>query len=215
MRRSELGLINPLVITTAVLAVLVIGLGGFSVWSFVNYMDQKDNVDVKIAAEVATAKKQQQDDDAKAFAEQEKQPTRQFAGPADLGSVTLAFPKTWSLLIESDGTNGSNYEALFQPDAVINPNIRRIAYALRVSVLEDKYEDVLRAYQERIDKLTATSITLNGQAGVRLDGMLNETIRGSIVIFKVRDKTLKLTTESPTFVSDFNDIILPSLKFNS
>jgi hypothetical protein len=33
------------------------------------------------------------------------------------------------------------------------------------------------------------------------------------VVIKVRDKTLKIYTESPQYLSDFNNIVLKSLSF--
>ena len=80
-RTSESGEVNPLLLVSVVLTILVLGLGSFSIWAYVNYNDQKDNVDQKISAAVATAKKQQSDVDAAKFAEQEKQPNRKFTGP--------------------------------------------------------------------------------------------------------------------------------------
>ena len=216
MKRSELGLINPLVVTTAVLAVLVLALGGFSVWAFMNYTDQKDNVDAKVSAAEKVVKQQQKDEDTKAFAEQEKKPTRQFIGPDDLGRVTFDYPKTWSVYIYSDGSSG-RFEAFLQPGAVANPDNARSSYAAHVTVDGTRYEEVLRQFQDIVasGKLKATAVTVSGQTGVRLDGQLTDTVQGSIVIFKVRDKTLRITCEVPGNIVDLNTIIMTSLKFNS
>lgn len=205
---------NPLLLVSVVLTILVLGLGSFSIWAYVNYNDQKDNVDQKISAAVATAKKQQSDVDAVTFAEQEKQPTRKFTGPSDLGSVELSYPKTWSVYVDKDGNN-SNYEAYFAA-GVVPPISGKTPYALRVTVERKAYEDVIQAYQSKVKKgeLKSSSITLQGQTGTRLDGSFSDDVKGSMVLFKVRDKTLEVYTQSDTFASDYEKIILPSLSFN-
>lgn len=211
---SERGEVNPLLLVSVVLTILVLGLGSFSIWAYVNYNDQKDNVDQKISAAVATAKKQQSDVDAAKFAEQEKQPNRKFTGPSDLGSVELSYPKTWSVYVDKDGSN-SNYEAYFAA-GVVPPISGKTPYALRVTVERKAYEDVIQGYQSKVKKgeLKSSSITLQGQTGTRLDGTFSEEVKGSMVLFKVRDKTLEVYTQSDTFMSDYEKIILPSLSFN-
>lgn len=214
-RHSESGEVNPLLLISVVLTILVLGLGSFSIWAYVNYNDQKDNVDQKISAAVATAKKQQSDVDASKFAEQEKQPTRKFTGPSDLGSVELSYPKTWSVYIDKDGSNNTNYEAYFSP-GVVPPITSKAPYALRVTVEKKGYEDVLQGYNNKVKKgeLKSSAITLQGQTGTRLDGSFSDDVKGSMVLFKVRDKTLEVYTQSDTFASDYEKIILPSLSFN-
>ena len=213
-RTSESGETNPLLIISIVLTILVVGLGSFSIWAYVNYTDQKNNVDQKISAAVATAKQQQIEEDNATFAEQEKQPTRQFVGPQDLGRVQIDYPKTWSAYVDKDGSSGS-FEAYFAVGSV-QPVANKTPYALRITVEKKSYEDIINTYQKAVEKgeLKSSSITLNGETGTRLDGTLGKDVEGSMVIFKVRDKTLKVFTESPSFVPDFNQIILPSLTFN-
>lgn len=214
-RTKERGEVNPLLLVSVVLTILVLGLGSFSIWAYVNYNDQKDNVDQKISAAVATAKKQQSDEDATKFAEQEKQPTRKFTGPSDLGSVELSYPKTWSVYVDKDGGNNTSYESYFSP-GVVPPISSKAPYALRVTVEKKGYEEVIQSYQSKVKKgeLKSSAITLQGQTGTRLDGNFSDTIKGSMVLFKVRDKTLEVYTQSDTFLSDYEKIILPSLSFN-
>jgi hypothetical protein len=215
IRNDQRGEVNPLLLISIVLTILVLGLGSFSIWAYVNYADQKNNVDQKIAAAVATAKQQQTAADQAVFAEQEKQPTRQFVGPDDLGRVQVSYPKTWSVYVDRDGSGNSNYEAYFAV-GVVPPLLSKIPYALRITVENKTYEDVLKAYQDTVKKgdLRSSAITLQGQTGTRLDGKFSKDISGSMVLFKVRDKTLEVYTQSPSFASDYDKIILPSLTFN-
>ncbi len=212
---NQAGEVNPLLLISIILTILVLGLGSFSIWSYVNYTDQKNNVDQKISAAVADAKRQQSTDDEAKFAEREKQPTRQFIGPDDLGRVQLNYPKTWSVYVDQDGAGTSNYESYFST-GVVPPVKGKTPYALRVTIIKKSYESILQTFQEQVKKgdLKSSPITLQGQTGTRLDGSFTKDIQGSMVIFKVRDKTLEVYTQSPTFVPDYNQIILPSLTFN-
>lgn len=212
---SEYGEVNPLLLISIVLTVLVLGLGAFSIWAYVNYADQKNNVDQKISAAVADAKQQQTTVDEAQFAQREKQPTIQFTGPADLGGVRLNYPRTWSVYVGSDGTQGSNYEAYFSP-GVVPPITGKDPFALRITIVNRTYDTILLTYQDQVKKgaLKSSSVTAQGESGTRLDGNFTPTISGSMVLFKVRDSTLEVYTQSPTFASDFDNIILPSLTFN-
>lgn len=209
------GMVNPLLITSIVLSVLAVGLLAFGVWAFVGYMDNKDNVDSKVAIAVETAKKDQAAEDEAAFIEREKSPVRQAAGPTDLGKVTFDYPKTWSMYVDKDGSAGT-YLAYLHPGAVLPVSKSSTANAIVVSVEDKKYEDTLSTFAAAITKgdLKASPITVKDQAGTRLDGNFSKDVKGSAVLFKVRDKTLKIIVESNDYLGDFNNIILTSLQFN-
>lgn len=213
-RSSELGLVSPIVITAIVLSVFVVGLGAFSVWAFVNYLDQKNNVDAKVSAAVADAKRDQASDDQKTFAEQEKAPNRQLVGPADLGEVTFSYPKTWSVYV--DKSSSSAYEAYLAPLAVPSVDNTASIFATRVSIVDTKYETVLATFNERLKNgnLKAAPITVSGVDGMRLDGAFSTSVKGSMVLFKIRDKTLQISTQSEAYQGDFDNIVLKSLTFN-
>jgi hypothetical protein len=61
--------------------------------------------------------------------------------------------------------------------------------------------------------LNSSSVAANGVNGTRFDGAFSKDIRGSAVIFKIRDKTLTLRTDAETFKNDFNSLV-PTIKFN-
>lgn len=213
-RASESGEVNPLLVISIVLTVLVLGLGAFGIWAYLNYSDQKNNVDQKVAAAVADAKNQQSASDEKQFVEREKKPTIKFVGPDVLGSVQFNYPKTWSAYVNSDGTNSSNYEAYFSP-GVVPPVNGKDPYALRVTIVNQTYDAVMFTLQDTVRKgnLKASSVTLAGETGTRLDGTFSPTVSGSMVVFKLRDQTLEVYTQSPSFANDYNNTILPSLTF--
>jgi hypothetical protein len=216
MKRShELGMVHPLLLTAIVLGVLTVGLGGFSVWAYLNYQDQKNNTDAKIEVAVSDAKREQAEADRAEFVEQEKVPTRQLTGPADLGQVKFSYPKTWSVYVDKEGGSGGSYEAYLHP-LVVPPLASNTPYALRVTISGAKYESVLSGFNERIKQgqLKATPVTIVGVDGTRLDGAFSNTVRGSMVLFKIRDKTLQLYTQSNNFQGDFDNTVLKTLEFN-
>lgn len=211
----QAGILNVLVIPVVVLSLLVAGLGVFGVWAYMQYKDYKDNVDKKISVAVADAKLEQQKELEVDFAEREKQPVRTFKGPAELGTVSFTYPKTWSAYVESS----NNYEAYFAP--LVVPAVgSKNNYALRVTVQNKDYSQILQSYQALIKtgSLKSTTVKLKGgQEGIRLDGTFNKSTgqEGSMVIFQLRDKTVQVFTQSKEYSNDFNTIILPTLNFIS
>lgn len=214
--KQQQGDVNPLLVVNIVLSVVILALGGFGAWAYMNYLDQKNHVDVKIANATTVAKQQQSDTDAKTFAEKEKQPTRPFAGPDDLGHVQFSFPKTWSVYVDKSGGDGG-FEAYFQQDVVNSLSDSKAPYALRVSISNNTYDQVLSGYNDQVKTgaLKSSPIVFdNGASGIRLDGTFSNSIKGSMVILKIRDKTLRIFSESQLFVPDFDNYILKTLKFN-
>ncbi len=211
--RTERGNVNPMLVTSIVLGVLVVGLLVFSLWAYMNYMEQKNNVDGIVSNAVATAKKEQQDADELSFTEREKLPTKQLIGPSDLGQATIDYPKTWSVYVDKD--SGGTYSAHLNPGAVRAVTSKSLS-AVTVTVESKTYEDTLASFSAAITKgdLKASPITVAGQQGTRLDGTFTRDIQGASVLFKLRDKTLRVNVQSKDYLGDFNNIILPSLKFN-
>jgi len=177
-----------------------------------NYTDQKNNTDQKIAVAVDIAEDAQAEKLEEQFKQREKSPVRTFQGPSDLGSVSFQYPKTWSVHTAQDV---STLETYLQPN-IVPPIDDAQPYALRVNVNEDSYQDTIEDYEGLVEdkSLKSDTIKINDFTGIRLDGKFSEERSGSIVIFKIRDKTLTLATDSTSFVDDFNKIVLKSLTFN-
>jgi len=204
---------KQLIVKIILISVAVISLA-FAGWSFVNYLSQKNNVDTKIEAAVTEAKKVQVDTDETKFAEREKEPNREFIGPDDYGQVTFNYPKTWSMYVAKDASNGGSYEAYLNP--IVVPVVSATQqYALRVTILQSDYDTVISGYSALVKKgdLVSSSITVNGNSGIRLDGSFSKDIRGSGVVFKIRDKTLVVRTDANTFKTDF-DSLVQTIKYN-
>lgn len=191
----------------------VIATGGM-IWALINYFDQKDNVDTKVATAVATAKKEQADADEEKFTEREKEPNRQFVGPDDYGRLSFDYPKTWSVYVDKDASSGGIYQAYLNPVSV-PPVSNSQQYALRVTIESKDYDQVINGYDSLVKKgdLKTSAVKADNQSGTRLDGNFNRNIRGSAVIFKIRDKTVTIRTDANTFKKDF-DKIIKTITFN-
>jgi hypothetical protein len=213
--KHERGGVSGSLIAIIALVILVLGAGSMAIWAYLNYTEQKTNVDGKIDLAVAGAKKEQSDIEEVKFAEREKEPNRQFVGPEDYGRLTFTYPKTWSVYVAKDVSKGGNYEAYLNP-VTVPPVSQTQQYSLRVTIEEKDYDQVVKTYESLVKKgdLRSSATSANGNNGTRLDGNFTKDIRGSAVIYKIRDKTLTLRTDADTFKPDFENII-KTIIFNS
>lgn len=214
--KNERGAVSGSMIAIIGLVVLVLGAGSMAIWAYINYNEQKTNVDGKIKLAVAEGKKEQSDEDEKKFAEREKEPLRQFAGPDDYGRLTFNYPKTWSVYEATNvAKNGGAYEAYISP--IVVPTIASDQqFALRVLIEEKDYDQIVKSYESLVEKgdLRSSATSANGHNGTRLDGNFTKNIRGSAVIYKIRDKTVTLRTDADTFKPDF-EALIKTIDFNS
>lgn len=206
------GEVNGWMISTIGLIVLVLGAGSLAIWALLNYQDQKSNVDSRVDAAVAEARRDQSEIEQEKFLEEEKNPRREFAGPDDYGRLSFTYPKTWSVYVNEDPVaagRGRDYTAFLHPITVPPTGIRDQQFAIRVSILAEGYDAHLKTYERLIEdgQLRSTSVNVNGEESVRLDGNFSETIRGSAVVFKIRDRTAVIRTDADTFRHDFNQLI--------
>lgn len=201
-----------------ILTLVFIGLTlagiGVAIWATVNYFDQKNNVDSKITNAVAVATKEQADKLADDFAKAEKEPNRLFVGPDDYGRLSFKYPKTWSVYEAKDASRGGTYEAYFNP-GVVPPVAATQQYSLHVTIEDKDYDAVVDSYKQLVAKgdLKSSSVKADEQNGTRLDGSFTKDIRGSAVIFKIRDKTVTIRTDAETFKADF-DALIQTITFN-
>ncbi|UTX51165.1 hypothetical protein KI440_03075 [Candidatus Saccharibacteria bacterium TM7i] len=202
-------------IISIILIVIALGLAGAFVWSMLQYIDQRDNVDSKVTAAVTEAVKKQADKDAADFLEKEKQPNRLFVGPDDYGRLSFNYPKTWSTYVDKDALKGGTYAAYLNPVVVPPVSTNGQQYALRVLIEEKDYDKVIDSYKEKVKKgdLKSSAVKADEQNGTRLDGQFTKDIRGSAVIFKIRDKTVSIQTDAEVFKGDF-DALIKTITFN-
>jgi hypothetical protein len=204
----------PLIIAV----VLLLGALGFGFWAYGGMQDYKNNSDAKSAQAVAAAVAAEDTKKDAAYAEAAKQPLNTYSGPSSYGSIVAKYPRTWSAYVaESDNGGANPVDGYFEPGFV--PSVLgQQPYALRVQVLNSPYDSELRQYESfvSIGKAKVTPYRFpkqQGTLGVRIDGQVTPTQTGSLIMVPLRDKTLKVWTESDQFKSDFDKNVLPNFDF--
>lgn len=211
------GYIDPLLIPLIASVFLLIGAASFGAWAYNSRQDYKNNSDQKSAVAAAAAVKSTQVKDAAKYAEEAKNPLKQFVGPAQYGSITAKYPKTWSgYVIKNNSTPLSTY---FQPDVVDNIADSDSAYSLRIQVVNQSYAQQLDTYNTLVQgkKVTASPFSFTkvpSVVGTRLDGQISKENQGTVIVMPLRNLTMLISTESQSFESDFNNIILPNFSFS-
>lgn len=209
------------VASIVLLSLLLIGALSFGVWAFTSRQDYKANVDKKIAVAVQQNTKVVQAKDAEDYAEAAKLPLKTYTGPDAYGSIQMQYPKTWSAYVVSaaSGSSGQPLDIYAQPDVVPSVSDQKSVFALRLQVVSTAYSQTVAQFQnlQKSGKVSVTPYTLPKNpeiVGVRVDGQLTSTKQGSIIILPLRDKSLKVWTESGDYLNDFNNNILPNLSFS-
>lgn len=200
-----------------VIGFLVVIMGvfmGLFIWKNGEFSELEADFDLKIDKAVSDAKTEQALEDA----EEAKKDTRQFTGPTDYGQLSFDYPKSWSVYIESDASKGGDFVAYLNP-IEIEPVSNTTVYALRVTIRDKDFESVVNEYQKHLEKgdlkMETIAIGDTGATANRYTGVIPGTeLNGIIVIFKIRDKTAVLRTDSVTLENDFQTI-LDSVKFNA
>lgn len=206
------------IVTIVALSLTTLTFIGLFIWKNIQYTDARTDVDGQIATAVAKAKDEQSSQDEAEFLEREKYPYQSFSGPVDYGQLSFQYPKTWSVYVASDASKGGDFAAYFNPiqvDAVSDKTLM----ALRVSIRDKDFETVTAEYQRKVESkdynLQMQSVTFNGITANKYVGTIpNTEFNGIIIIFKIRDKTAILQTDSMIFEEDFNRL-LETVQFNA
>lgn len=204
------------IIITIICALTAITFIGLFIWMYNKWSDADTNVTGQIDAAVAVARSDAIAETEKEFEEREKYPYKMFSGPADLGSLTFEYPKTWSLYEEEDASNsGNEFKAYLNPDKVPPVNSEN-PIALRVMILNEAYDSYVQKYQSEVEdgRMSLTVTPIGGSNANIYKGLLDNDFQGIAAIFKIRDKTVVIQTDALVFESDFNRI-LSTVKYNS
>ena len=164
---------------------------------------------VKVAIEVAEGRRKQAEYDQGQCLEQAKSQRIEFVGPTEYGRVSFLYPKIWSVYIANDGSDRGDYKAYLHPVSVPSTTNKSSRFALRLEIINKNMDTVLNDYQSRLKKgeLTSSSTEFNGISATRIDGTFEKELRGSVVLMKVRDKTIRFSTDADTFKPDFQTIL--------
>jgi len=210
-----------LFIAFAAVILMLVATICFAIWAYGQMKDYKNNSDKKSATAVAqastTLKKQLEDQ----FSEQNKSPVKTYNGPAQYGSIKISYPKTWSAyVVENTDSSGTPVDGYFYPDFVPDISGSNTNFYLRVQILGNSYKSALDQYAAQVTKGTLRSTPFvpeqvkGATTGVRLDGQLSQTKKGSMVILPLRDKVLKIWVENDSAAADFNNFVLKNLTFS-
>lgn len=199
--------------------VLLLAAIAFGAWAFAGRQDYKNNSDQKAAAAAEEAKREAEEAAAVRFAEEEKKPLKTHKAPEQFGGVAIQYPKTWSGYVIEKSTGSTAVNNFFHPNVVPDTSNRGSLYALRVQVVDQTYDKVIASYNNAVEaeRLSASPYSLPkvpDVVGTRLDGQIDTNKQGSMIVLPVRNMTLKVWTELPNHLDDFNNIILPNLTYS-
>lgn len=209
---DQRGQIDPLVVPLSISVIVIVGLAIFGLWSFISLRSEQSSLDERVAAAVLEAEQQKAAELEVEFEERSKLPNKTFIADSAVGSLSITYPKTWSGIVK-ESSGQTPLDATFHPDYV--PDSANIAYALRVQVVETDYEDEVAKLQSRVEKgvLSVRPLVVAGEKGLRYDGELKQDVAGSLVLLPLRDKTIKVWTESEAYRSDFTNTIVKNLDY--
>ncbi|MCA9347365.1 hypothetical protein KC930_02160 [Candidatus Saccharibacteria bacterium] len=207
---------------TVILVVLLIASLGFGIWAFMGMQDYKTKSDQKSTIAVEKALADQKVQLEAAAEEKAKSPYDSYTGPSTSGSIKFDYPRNWSAYIIENEQSNTPVEGYFYPKFV--PDIMNVgtAFALRIEVSDSSYADTLKQYDADITQGNIKSEpyvfpSVSNAIGSKLTGSIKEgaeSIQGTLILMPLRDKTIKLWTESnSTFLNDLNTAILPSFTF--
>ncbi len=215
----QAGAINLLAIPLVLVTLLLFGVAAVAYSSYAEAQDYKNNVAQKVEAAVEVSKEQVSAQKDKDFAEKEKFPYNRYDGPAQYGALRILYPRTWSAYVsEPRNRTTKPVDGYFAPRQVPTFNDANNVFSLRITVEHRTYDAVVKEYESRVKEgRTAArpyqSPNVPNLVGTRLDGDVSDKKQGAMIIMPMRDKTLKLWTESQEYVPDFNNIILPNFSF--
>lgn len=217
---NQAGAMNVLLIPLILVVLFFFGALGFGYWAFSSRQDYKNNSDQKSAAAVGVAVEQTKASDAKLYAEEAKKPLKSYVGPAAYGSITVEYPKTWSsYIIESNSQSGMPINAYFNPDFVPDVANQNNSFALRMQLVGQSYDTVLKSFDNQVKNGSATVAPyalpkVPNVVGSRIQGQIAPNKQGTMIIIPLRNMTLKVWTDASQFMPDMNNIILPNMSFS-
>ncbi len=215
----QAGFVSGALTSLIVTIVLLLGAIGFGAWAYMSRQDYKTNSDKKALKAADARQTETEKKDAAKYAEEAKNPLTSHKAPDQFGGVTVQYPKTWSAYVIETTQGNEVVDDYFHPGAVPGVQSKDAAYALRIQIVNQAYDRVVKSYENSVttQKLAASVYALPKVptvVGTRFDGEVVQNKQGSLIVLPVRNMTLKIWTEAPSFLADFNNIILPNLTFS-
>ncbi|MCL2002272.1 hypothetical protein FWG76_02600 [Candidatus Saccharibacteria bacterium] len=140
-----------------------------------------------------------------------------FVGPDDYGRFGFFHPCNWAVFVSQHARSGGDFEAWFHPRVIVSGHDE--IYALRFWIHSQSYDSVIQSRlgmvsSGQIVQSTFTNVINPGMAneyridGTRFDGEFQRGVSGGAeVIFRIRDKTAVVRTDSGLFKDDFERLI--------
>lgn len=167
-------------------------------------MDVDEQIDAAVAMAIAENTTKMEEE----FLIREKSPYRDFTGPADYGSLGFKYPKTWSVYIDKDASNGGDFEAYLNP-VEVEPISSTTINALRVTIRNSSFDSVVTSYDNYVmsGSLALTTRNVGGVLANIYTGQLPNGIQGILAAFKLRDKTVLIQTDAELFANEFYQLL--------
>lgn len=216
-KRNQKGAITTAAIVSVVMSVFFVFSLVIALVFFMGKSDLQKTLDTRVDAQVAIeAKKIATQKDAE-LAEKEKSPTKTYTGPSAAGTVSFAYPKTYSAYVGESASGTTVVDGFFHPNIVPKEN-STIQYALRMQVVGNSYESELSSFAASLKsgdaKATAfRAANVPSVLGTRIEGELRSDKEGVLILLPIRDKTLKIWTENKETIPDFETFVVPSINF--
>lgn len=224
IKHNQVGGVNGLAISLIIAILLLIGAVAFGAWAFSSRQDYKNNVDAKVNAAATVIREQAAAAESAQLAQDEKNPLNTFVGPEQYGSIVVKYPRTWSGYVDdTDSNNTALLSGYFAPGVVPSLTNQSSVFALNIQIINQTYAQTVQSLTTQ----AGSSTPLISQAyalpklpniiGLELSGQLNSnnsTQNETMVVLPLRANTLEISTVGTTYLSDFNNIILPNFSFS-
>lgn len=204
---------NPL--TTALIAVLAVGVLGFGVLAIVAFSKANTAANTlqsqkQSAADSARADQKKTDQTAAELASES--PFRSYVAPVEYGSFEIKFPKNWSGDVNENRSNSIQVSLVVNPDFVRSQNGADDLAAAKITLYQRTLAELTKEYATNRD-LKKSDITVAGIPSVQYSGKFADRRTKRLVAVPVRDKTLVFTNENATYNSEF-DLIMAQSRIN-
>lgn len=214
LMNSQRGSVSTILAVMFGLLFIITSIFGF--WAFSEREKYKNDTDQLIEDAVVIAVQDTETEKDAEFTEREKLPTRTFTASATYGSLSFSYPKTWSVYLE-ESSSGVVVDVYAHPNVI--PGFKsEQPYALRAEITSTSYEREVEVLERSIENGSLSVAAFRPEKvrsvlGIKATGEIDREVQGAIVLLPLRDRTIKVYTESREFLDDFNSIVVPSLNF--
>ena len=194
-----------------VLAILTIIFAGLFVWKLLDWSSLNSTIEQKVSDEVERRSLIIQEEEAKKYEELEKTPNYKFELPSEYGELSFDYPKTWSVYVAQDTNSSGSYEAHMRPYSI--SSMADTVFALKIIIYgQTDPSSIISSYNSGVlsGSYVHSTVPINNNASTAdvYEGQISNGQRIKIAIFRIRNQTVTLQTDSTeNFGSDFTNIL--------